>query len=53
MTVPPQPSLGPSYYVMRHLHTTPGIEDPDLLPEGRRDAERLVGWFAGVRSARS
>lgn len=45
MTVPPQPPLGPSYYVMRHLHTPEGASDPDLTPEGQRHAQLMVGFF--------
>jgi len=36
-------------YVMRHLDTPPGQADPDLLPEGRRAAEALAGWFRDER----
>ena len=36
-------------YVMRHLDTQAGQADPDLLPEGRRAAEALAGWFRDER----
>lgn len=36
-------------YVMRHLNTPAGQADPDLLPEGRRAAEALAGWFHAER----
>jgi broad specificity phosphatase PhoE len=42
-TVPPP--AAPAVYVMRHLNTPAGERDPDLLPEGRRAAASLVGWF--------
>jgi len=38
-------------YVMRHLNTPAGQQDPDLLPEGQRAAEALVAWFQGERPA--
>lgn len=34
-------------YVMRHLNTPVGVQNPDLLPEGKATAEKLVAWFAG------
>ena len=40
----------PAAYVMRHLNTPAGERDPDLLPEGRRAAALLVGWFARERA---
>ena len=40
-------AMPPAIYVVRHLHTTPGLPDPDLLPQGRRVAASLPGWFAG------
>lgn len=43
--VPPQEPPGPSYYVMRHLHTPEGVTDPDLAAEGRRQAQLLAGFF--------
>jgi len=35
-----------TFYVMRHLHTPAGVQDPDLTEEGRRHAEMLVTYFA-------
>jgi len=40
----------PATYVMRHLNTPAGERDPDLLPEGQRAADALVGWFARERA---
>jgi broad specificity phosphatase PhoE len=40
----------PATYVMRHLDTPAGERDPDLLPEGRRKADLLVGWFERQRA---
>jgi broad specificity phosphatase PhoE len=40
----------PATYVMRHLNTPAGERDPDLLPEGRRAAAALAGWFERERS---
>ncbi len=40
-----------SVYVMRHLDTPAGQQDPDLLPEGRRAAEALAAWFQAERPA--
>ena len=34
-----------TYYVMRHLHTPAGVQDPDLTEEGRRQAALLASWF--------
>jgi broad specificity phosphatase PhoE len=34
-------------YVMRHLDTPEGERDPDLTPEGKAAAERLVHWMHG------
>lgn len=45
--VAPQVKLGPSYYVMRHLHTPAGAANPDLTAEGQRAAATLPQWFAG------
>jgi phosphohistidine phosphatase SixA len=45
--LPPVPQPGPDFYVMRHLHTAPGSSDPDLTPEGRRQAQLLANWFTG------
>ncbi len=45
---PPSP---PNVYVMRHLDTPEGERDPDLLPQGRRRAVLLAGWFRGERPA--
>jgi broad specificity phosphatase PhoE len=42
---------GADVYVMRHLNTSAGQRDPDLLPEGRRAAEALAGWFRENRPA--
>lgn len=36
-------------WVMRHLNTPAGERDPDLTEEGRRNAERLAGWFGAAR----
>lgn len=44
MSVPIQP--GPSFYVMRHLHTSAGESDPGLSAEGLSQARRLADWFA-------
>jgi broad specificity phosphatase PhoE len=38
------PAAHPDVYVMRHLQKEAGA-DPGLSPEGRRNAERLAGWF--------
>ena len=43
--VAPQVPVGPSYYVMRHLHTTPGVRDAELTAEGQRHAQMLPAWF--------
>ncbi|HEY0626274.1 MAG TPA: phosphoglycerate mutase family protein [Allosphingosinicella sp.] len=43
--VAPQVPLGPSYYVMRHLNTPQGVQDPDLTAEGQRLAALLPGFF--------
>lgn len=32
-------------YVMRHLNTPEGVQDPDLTQEGQAAAERLATWF--------
>lgn len=45
--VAPQVPVGPSYYVMRHLNTPQGVQDPSLTAEGRQQAELLPEWFAG------
>ena len=34
-----------NYYVMRHLHTPAGVNDPDLTAEGRRYALAVSDWF--------
>jgi broad specificity phosphatase PhoE len=34
-----------TFYVMRHLNTPAGAQDPDLTAEGRRQAQRLADWF--------
>jgi broad specificity phosphatase PhoE len=34
-----------TFYVMRHLHTPAGAQDPDLTAEGQRHAELLVDQF--------
>src|SRR5688572_9200033 len=44
-TVAPQVPVGPSYYVMRHLNTPQGVQDPDLTAEGQRLAAMLPGFF--------
>lgn len=44
-TVAPQEPLGPSYYVMRHLHTPEGASNPALTAEGQRHAAMLPAWF--------
>jgi broad specificity phosphatase PhoE len=41
----PRPKEVPTIYVMRHLNTPAGATDPDLTPEGQRNAERLANWF--------
>ena len=33
------------YYVMRHLDTLQGVQDPGLTEQGRQRAERLATWF--------
>ena len=43
---PLQPAA--TFYVMRHLNTPEGVSDPDLTPEGQRQAERLGNWFPGI-----
>lgn len=45
--VAPQEPPGPSFYVMRHLHTPQGVTDPELTPEGRRQAALLPSFFQG------
>ena len=45
---PPSPP-GPSFYVVRHLHTPAGERDPDLTAEGQRQAALLASWFGEVR----
>ena len=47
-TAAPQPP-SPTVFVVRHLNTPAGERDPDLLPEGRRNAELLAAWFGPVR----
>ena len=47
--VAPQVPLGPSYYVMRHLNTQPGVNDPDLTAEGQASARKLASWFENDR----
>ena len=46
---PPAPAPAPAVFVMRHLNTPAGERDPDLLPEGQRNAERLVSRFGPAR----
>jgi broad specificity phosphatase PhoE len=41
----PQVPAGPSYYVMRHLNTQPGVRDAELTAEGQRNAQAMVDWF--------
>lgn len=41
---PLQPA--PTFYVMRHLNTPAGVQDPDLTAEGQRQAELLAEQFA-------
>lgn len=43
-TTPPTPA--PAFYVMRHLNTSAGERDPDLLPEGQRAAALLPARLA-------
>jgi broad specificity phosphatase PhoE len=43
------PATPPAVFVMRHLNTPAGARDPDLTADGRRNAERLAGWFQTVR----
>jgi broad specificity phosphatase PhoE len=45
-----QPAAAPNIYVVRHLNTPAGERDPDLLPEGRRVAALLPGWFERERA---
>jgi broad specificity phosphatase PhoE len=45
--LPPVEQPGPDFYVMRHLHTPAGANDPDLTPEGQRQAQLLANWFKG------
>ena len=47
--VAPQEPPGPSFYVMRHLHTPQGVTDPELTAEGQRHAAMLPGFFQGDR----
>ena len=49
-TTAPEPAA-PAYYVVRHLHTPQGERDPDLLPEGRRQAELLADLLDEARPA--
>lgn len=39
------PEPASDIYVVRHLHTPQGQRDPDLLPEGQRQAQLLSAWF--------
>lgn len=41
----PGPPAEPAYFVMRHLHTPAGEQDPDLTAEGQRHAALLANWF--------
>lgn len=43
----------PNFYVVRHLNTPSGERDPDLLPEGRRAAQALAGWFRTGQAPRA
>jgi broad specificity phosphatase PhoE len=43
----PSADVAADIYVARHLNTPAGQRDPDLLPEGRRTALALAGWFDG------
>jgi broad specificity phosphatase PhoE len=45
--LPPVEQPGPDFYVMRHLHTPAGASDPDLTPEGQRQARLVANWFKG------
>jgi broad specificity phosphatase PhoE len=45
--LPPVPQPGPDFYVVRHLNTPEGANDPDLTPEGQQNAQRLADWFTG------
>ena len=45
----PRHEPSPNIYVVRHLHTPQGERDPDLLPEGQRQAQLLAAWFRGER----
>jgi broad specificity phosphatase PhoE len=45
--LPPVKQPGPDFYVMRHLHTPAGANDPDLTAEGQRQAQLLANWFTG------
>lgn len=44
-------ATGPTYYVLRHLHTPEGQRDPDLTAEGMAAAQRLPALFARERPA--
>lgn len=39
----------PHYFVMRHLHTPAGEQDPDLTAEGQNAARLLAARLAGER----
>lgn len=41
----------PTFYVMRHLNTPEGVRDPDLTPEGQRQAQRLADQFGAAPPA--
>jgi broad specificity phosphatase PhoE len=43
----PEPLVRPDIYVMRHLHTPAGANNPDLTPVGQQHAVMLDRWFAG------
>ncbi|HWH21816.1 MAG TPA: phosphoglycerate mutase family protein [Allosphingosinicella sp.] len=43
--VAPQVPIGPSYYVMRHLETPQGVQDPNLTAEGQANARLLPSFF--------
>lgn len=45
---PGQAPPAPDIFVVRHLHTPRGERDPDLLPEGRRQAQLLADRLSGA-----
>lgn len=41
------PAAAQERFVMRHLNTPAGVQDPDLTPEGKVAADALAHWFYG------